>query len=441
MPTATKDTNALKAAAAEAPAKPGYKHTKLGWIPEEWEVSPLNKTVHKSRHITYGIVKPGEHDESGVFMIRSQDYANGWASMDSIMRVAPKIEKPYQRSRIKAGDILITVVGANLGRMAVVPDELDGANISRAAARIGVDPERAHSKYVEQVLQSGGVDRLIQLSQIGGAQPVLNLKELGELTIAIPPLPEQRRIAAVLGAWDRAIATVQQLLAAQQERKRGLMQELLTGRRRFTGFGGKWKECELGELGQFRTSSVDKKLVDGQQRVRLVNYMDVYNNQRIYSGMPLMEVTAKDSQLHSSSLRRGDILFTPSSETPDDIGHSAVVVEDMVNTLFSYHVMRFRPHDDTLVLDFRAYVFNNESILKQFSAKATGSTRYTLSASDFGDTLVSFPTDKSEQQAIARTLMACDSEIESMTNQLNHLTTQKRGLMQQLLTGAVRVKV
>src|SRR5690606_33363088 len=79
-------------------------------------------------------------------------------------------------------------------------------------------------------------------------QPVLNLKELGGIRIPLPQIPEQRRIAEVLGTWDRAIATAQQLLAAQQQRKRGLMQELLSGKKRFPGFEGKWKVRRIGDL-------------------------------------------------------------------------------------------------------------------------------------------------------------------------------------------------
>lgn len=428
----------------QAPAKgegrPGYKHTKLGWIPEEWEVKRLRQLYELRGRVGWKGYTQADLRESGPLTIGGKHI-----NEDHQLNLGDPTylsEEKYLESpeiMVRTGDLLFTQRGT-LGRVAHVKGDIGDATINPSIVILRSRGE--HSiEFVHAFLTSSVQRKQMVIETASTGVPMLSQQQIGGFRVALPPLPEQRRIAAVLGAWDRAIATVQQLLAAQQERKRGLMQELLTGRRRFKGFEGKWKECELGELGQFRTSSVDKKLVDGQQRVRLVNYMDVYNNQRIYSGMPLMEVTAKDSQLHSSSLRRGDILFTPSSETPDDIGHSAVVVEDMVNTLFSYHVMRFRPHDDTLVLDFRAYVFNNESILKQFSAKATGSTRYTLSASDFGDTLVSFPTDKSEQQAIARTLMACDSEIDSMTNQLNHLTTQKRGLMQQLLTGAVRVKV
>src|SRR5690606_19913786 len=133
--------------------------------------------------------------------------------------------------------------------------------------------------YLFYQLQAHGVSRRIDLEINGTSLKEVPIGGLNRVEVAYPKnLREQRRIAEVLGAWDRAIATAQQLLAAQQQRKRGLMQELLSGKKRFPGFEGKWKDCELGELGQFRTSSVDKKLVEGQPLIRLVNYMDVYKN-------------------------------------------------------------------------------------------------------------------------------------------------------------------
>lgn len=248
MSTATNPTKAPKAPPAEASARPGYKHTKLGWIPEEWEVKALGKCVEAGRRITYGIVQPGLYDPNGRYLVRGKDYSFGWVAPEDFFRVTPKVEEPYRRSRLKGGDILLTIVGAGVGNVTVVPDWLEGANITQTTARIAIDPEYHEPSYFYHYLSSGLGVRLVHHYEKGGAQPGLNIEDINLFAIACPPKEEQRRIAAVLGAWDRAIATVQQLLAAQQERKRGLMKELLTGRRRFKGFGGKWKEVRLSSV-------------------------------------------------------------------------------------------------------------------------------------------------------------------------------------------------
>ena len=84
----------------------------LGEVPEHWEVRQLRRLARRGRRITYGIVQPGEPDPTGRFMVRGQDYSFGWASPETIFRVSDAIETPYKRSRLSAGDLLLTIVGA-----------------------------------------------------------------------------------------------------------------------------------------------------------------------------------------------------------------------------------------------------------------------------------------------------------------------------------------
>jgi type I restriction enzyme S subunit len=394
----------------------------------------LNDTVNKGRHITYGIVKPGEPDENGVLMIRSQDYANGWCSVDQIMKVSHKIEAPYRRSRVIAGDILITVVGANLGKMAVVPDWLDGANISRAAARVGVDPQKANAHYVEQILQSGGVDQLIKTSQIGGAQPVLNLKELGTLTVPLPPLPEQRRIAAVLGAWDRAIATVQQLLAAQQQRKQGLMQELLTGKRRFPGFKKKWRNVRMGELFE----RVTRKNEVGDTHVMTISAQHGLIDQREIFNKSVAGANLAGYYL----LKRSEFAYNKSSSNGYPYG-AIKRLERYEQGILSVLYICFRLKSGAGSGDYFSAYFDAGLMDKGISMIAQEGARnhglLNVSTTDFFDIDLHIP-DEAEQAVIAKAVGALNKETDAIQNYLDHLTTQKRGLMQQLMTGAVRVK-
>src|ERR1039457_4374668 len=107
-----------------------------------WSYICLAKLL--SRKATYGIVQPGVHVAGGIPLIRSQDYSSGWCSSEDLMCVSPEIEWPYARSRVSSGDLLITVVGANIGKIAEVPKWLNGANISRSVARLSVDSSVAH---------------------------------------------------------------------------------------------------------------------------------------------------------------------------------------------------------------------------------------------------------------------------------------------------------
>ena len=167
--------------------------------------------------------------------------------------------------------------------------------------------------------------------------------------------------------------------------------------------------------------------------------MDVYKNKHISKDSKCSSTSIKDEQLTKTNLQKGDILFTPSSETPDDIGHSAVIIEDLPNTVYSYHLVRFRPKK-IIDIGFSGYVFNNQSILKEFARRATGSTRFTLSIKDFNEIQAKLPSLQ-EQQKIAEILSLADNGVDLLKNELEALKQQKKGLMQKLLTGEVRVKV
>ncbi|QPH99070.1 hypothetical protein G5B97_02815 [Campylobacter concisus] len=258
------------------------------------------------------------------------------------------------------------------------------------------------------------------------------------LKILTPPLDEQKKIAKILSTWDEAINLTINLIESKKQFKKALMQNLLTAKIRFPQFKDEWEETKLGNIGVFKTSSVDKIIQKDECIVNLVNYMDVYKNTHINSNLKLSQTSASNREIENLSLAKGDVLFTPSSETPDDIGHSAVILSDMPNTLFSYHLVRFRLDAKNDIV-FLGYVFNQDKILKQFARLSQGITRYTLSIRDFQNVFINFP-NLNEQQKIAEVLTACDDEINLLNLKLENLKRQKQGLMQQLLSGKVRVK-
>jgi type I restriction enzyme S subunit len=125
-------------------------------------------------------------------------------------------------------------------------------------------------------------------------------------------------------------------------------------------------------------------------------------------------------------------MFTPSSETPDDIGRSAVVMEDLPNTVFSYHLVRLRPRNKILVPEFSAYAFQNYSFYKKLWRLAQGATRFTLSLDSFNKVLVLIPKSLIEQEMIGNFLLSLDKVIESKDLEIANVERWKKGLMQQL---------
>lgn len=279
-------------------------------------------------------------------------------------------------------------------------------------------------------------DRWKRIAQ-GSTFEAINRGDIENMKILLPSIKEQQKIAAILATWDRAIALKERLVEQKRAQKKGLMQKLLAGEIRLPGFNGPWKEVTLGELGEFKTSSVNKKSNQDEVGVSIINYMDVYRNGIIDESIDLMQVTASEKQIETFAVQYGDVLFTPSSETPDDIGHSAVVKMHADKTLFSYHLVRLRFKRE-MDIDFKAYVFQSPSLLREFSRRATGVTRYTLSLSDFRESSIQIPKDLKEQKAIADLLIKSDREIQLLEQEITQLQLQKKGLIQRLLTGEIR---
>ena len=107
-------------------------------------------------------------------------------------------------------------------------------------------------------------------------------------------------------------------------------------------FSGEWETRRLGEIGEISGAGVDKKVNPNEVPVRLVNYLDVYNKTFLYSKDLTHEVSARRDQVRHCAVEKGDIFFTPTSEVPDDIGRSAVAMEEIPDGVYSYHVVRLR---------------------------------------------------------------------------------------------------
>ena len=277
--------------------------------------------------------------------------------------------------------------------------------------------------------------RLSKYAQVG-ALPSYNASDLKTIKINLPSLPEQTKIAAFLTAVDSKIEQLSKKQELLGEYKKGLMQQIFSQAIRFKADDGSdfpdWEEVKLGNIGEFKTSSVDKKIVEGQKLIQLVNYMNVYKHENIKnnSTKDLMIVSANETQLNASDLKKGDILFTPSSETPDDIGHSVVIFEDLMDTLYSYHLMRFRPKVQLDIL-YSHYFCNIPDVLRQISRVATGSTRFTISVGEFSKIQINLPS-LLEQTKIANFLSAIDNKIEKVGKQLVESKQFKKALLQQM---------
>ncbi|WP_187269347.1 restriction endonuclease subunit S [Algibacter pacificus] len=258
---------------------------------------------------------------------------------------------------------------------------------------------------------------------VGGLSPTINWGDLKQQEFLLPPKDQQAKLAELLWAMDEVVERENEVLDKMKGFKDVRMINLLNGynlsqNKEVIPKG--WKLLKIKELGVINTSGVNKKIKEDEKEINLLNYMDVYSSidKNIDSRIDFMKVTANSNQLIKNQISIGDVLFTPSSETADDIGHSAVVTEDLPNTLHSYHLVRLK-FKKKMDLNFKRFVFNNPKILYSFSRKAKGVTRMTLSLDDFNETEIRVPpieTQKNianELSLIVDNILTTESKIQS----------------------------
>lgn len=157
----------------------------------------------------------------------------------------------------------------------------------------------------------------------------------------------------------------------------------------------------LGALGTFENIGVDKKTNPNEKEVTLLNYMDVYKCQYIDKTVPQMIVTASDKKIFQCSVEQWDVFVTPTSETRDDIGHASVVTETLDNTVYSYHIMRFRLNNPNRTLAcYIRYLFETTVVQKQIYRFASGLTRFGLSKYKFAQIEIPVPPIEIQEEIV-----------------------------------------
>lgn len=407
-------------------------------LPATWTIKLLSEI---SEFITKGAT-PTTYGfgwvKTGIPFLRSECVAENGLNLQPAMRISQQAHYVLRRSAISDGDILMTITG-NVGRVIRLPSGFGEGNINQHIARIRINDNNCNSLFVYYYLLQWKIRQSYYRILTGQAYPQISLEQVRDTKIILPPLPEQRKIAEILSTWDDAIEKLDQLIEKKKLLKKGLMQQLLTGKRRFPGFTEPWREVRLGEVVDLRFSNVDKKSVVGETAVKLCNYMDVYRNQTIHGRIPFMTATASESQIRNFRLAKGDLLFTKDSETPDDIAVPSVVEEDLDHVICGYHLALARPNPALVNGFFLAQLFRHQKYRNEFSRMANGAVRYGLNLSEAKKITLMIPMID-EQDRIASALSLIDLEISAINSKLDLLQQQKRGLMQQLLTGKIRVK-
>ncbi len=376
---------------------------------------------------------------SGFIVLRTHNIKDGSIDFSSVSFT----DEIHYKERIKRaipekGDIVLTRE-APAGEVALVPANLNIC-LGQRLVLIKLNNDIVSSSFVKFYLMSNLVQRnVFQLQANGSTVGNIRIPVLKGINLLFPPLREQCGIAEILGVWDESIDLLEKLITAKHKLKQGLIQKLLTGQKRFKKFKASvWQHKILIEIAEVLVSPVDKLIVDGEKPISLCNYTDVYKNNKITQSIIFMKATATEKEIAKFTLKKGDVIITKDSESPTDIAIPAYVSEDLVNVICGYHLAILRPRENEVCGEYLSYLLSTPEIRYYFFILANGATRFGLSVGSIEKAQFNCPSLE-EQEKIAAVLSAADDEISTLEKQLAAYKEQKRGLMQQLLTGRTRI--
>ena len=260
---------------------------------------------------------------------------------------------------------------------------------------------------------------------------------LGDIQVLTPPLPEQRAIAAALSDVDEYISALEKLIDKKRVIKQGAMQELLTGKRRLPGFEGEWAKKRVGEIGYPYSGLTGKRKEHfGKGSAKYITFLNVLTNTIIdIKKLDFVDVSEEEKQ---NPVKYGDLFFNASSETPQEVGMCAVLLEPLNDTYLNSFCFGFRLTDTEVDGLYLSYFFNSNEGRKIMVLLAQGATRYNLSKTNFLETVIALP-NKDEQKAIAQILFDMDAETDALIAKLEKAKQIKQGMMSELLTGRIRL--
>lgn len=378
-------------------------------IPDGWEVKKLGEigNFFKGKGI-----KKDELCNNGLpCIIYGQIYTSYEFYTDKFISFIPTNLKPYT-TEIYKNDILFAGSGETkeeIGKSI--------AYIGKEFAYAGGDiiilrQNKVQSLFITYYLNSMGRK---QLNRLGQGDSVVHIYKstLENVKIPVPPLDEQKKIADILSLWDKAIQQTKDLIAHKETQKKGLMQNLLTGKKRLHGFNDDWKTIKLGEVAEITTGNKN-------------------NEDKIENGLYPFFVRSKNIEKINTYSFDGEAILVPGDGNIGDIYH-------YINGKFDFHQRVYKISNFKLIygkfLYYNMQVFFKKRAISQTSKATVNSLRMNT----FTQYKIFMPVNIDEQKAIADILSKADEEINLLNKQLDLYTEQKKGLMQNLLTGKIRV--
>jgi type I restriction enzyme S subunit len=399
-----------------------------GHIPKDWEVSNLGEMTTL---LTNGFVgKAKDHyveTEDGVLYLQGYNISDSGFNFNGIKKVSKEFHEKNAKSCLQEGDLL-TIQTGEIGLTSVVPRELVGSNC-HALVISRLKPDIAYPNFYLQYFNSEIGKRKFKTIETGSTMKHLNVGDMDSLEFPIPPLSEQKAIAQVLSTADAAIHTTEKLIAQKELRKKWLMQQLLTGKKRLKGFSG---EVKLKLVEHYL-----KEISERNKELKITNVLSVTNSRGFINQADQFDrVVASEDATNYKIVRKGQFAYNPSRV---NVG-SLDLLRYFESGILSPMYVVFETDKSQLLPDYFYYQLKTQWFYGHIPMFVQGSVRDSLSFDGLCSMKFFIPSIE-EQTAIAQVLQAADKEISLLKAKSEKLREQKKGLMQVLLTGKVRLKI
>ena len=413
--------------------KPGYKMTEVGVIPEDWTEKKLNElgAFIKGKGIS--------RTEANSGILPCIRYGEIYTHHNNIIKNFYSFisyDIAQKSVHIKPGDILFTCSGETKEEIGKCVAFIFNIEAYAGGDIIILRNTSENSIFLGYRLNAHDVS--LQKSTLGQGDAVVHISTsaLGNINVTLPvDKTEQQAIAAALSDVDELLSSLDRLIAKKKDIRRATMQELLTGKKRLPGFSESWQEITLGELGFFIKGKGISRAEANSGLIPCIRYGEIYthhNNiiKNFYSFI------SHEAAQKSVLLKSGDILFTCSGETKEDIGKSVAFITNIEAYAGGDIIILRNTSEDSKFLGYR---LNANDIVLQKSSAGQGDAVVHISTTSLSNICVTLPKDRTEQQAIASVLSDMDAEIEALEARRDKVRDIKAGMMQELLTGKTRL--
>lgn len=406
----------------------GYKMTEVGVIPEDWDVVLLPQIIWFQEGPG---LRKWQFKNEGIKVLNITNLQdNGILDLSKTDRYVSiqECENMYKHFLIDENDFVMASSGNSYCKTSIVRKVDLPLLMNTSVIRFKPKQQIGYSFMVEY-LKSKYFKMQIDLLVTGGAQPNFGPAHLNKVLVIVPPtIEEQKAIATALSDADELIQSLEKLIAKKRAIKQGAMQELIKHKEG-------WVAMKLGDIGTFSKGAAIKRDESNSGDLPCVRYGEIYtlhNNyiKKYYSFISL-EIAKK-----SKRIKKGDLLFAGSGETKEDIGKCVAYIGDD-EVYAGGDIVILSPKKINSL--FFGYYLNTPEIIKQKASKGQGDAIVHIGANSLQEILINIPENYEEQTAIASTLSDMDLEITTLEAKMEKYKKIKQGMMQNLLTGKIRL--